>query len=121
MNNKHWRLLASSAVVIGGVAGAQAAGLEIKVLSSAAELVSGKEALVELTGVTDPPVVTVNGRTSGQSLGLSGVRSNFKVSPSDPSKQIGMITGMQLGPNQVTIQSGRNSGSITLIAHDVNN
>ena len=33
--------------------------LEIKVLSSAPELVSGKEALVELTGVTRPDVTAV--------------------------------------------------------------
>ncbi len=123
MTYRNWRLAALSTALIGGFAGASAA-LEIKVLSSTPELVSGKEALVELTGVTEPPVVTINGRASNTAaLGLSGVKTQFKPLSTDPTKQIGLITNLQLGPNKVEITSGgaKNAATVTLVAHDINN
>ncbi len=120
MSRSSWRLVASSAVIVGGVAAAQAAGLEIQVLSSSPQLVSGNDVLIQLTGVSEPPVVTLNGRTSGQTLGLSGIKSAFKINPDDPAHQVGLISGLQLGPNELTIRSGRNTASITLIDHDIN-
>jgi hypothetical protein len=117
MTHRKWRLAASSAVILGGFAGAQAWGLEIEVLSSHPELVSGNSALIQLTGVVDPPVVRVNGQSSQRTVGISTVQVNFRVNRADPTKQIGLVSSLQRGQNFIEICSGRDCAEVTLINH----
>ncbi len=107
----NWRLAASSAVILAGFAGAQAWGLEVKVLSSAPELVSGNDALLELTGVTSPPRVELNNRPANV---------EFKINPADPFKQLGTIHGFQVGKNDIVVRSGTNTATLSIIDHDIN-
>ena len=111
MSERIWRLLASGAAVYGMLAGVQAWGLGIEVLSSSPDLVSGGDALLQLTDVSGNPYVTLLGQPSNV---------EFKADPNDPSKRLGVLYGLILGKNDVVVRVGRETASITLINHAIN-
>jgi hypothetical protein len=97
--------------VYGALAGAQASALEIEVLSSAPELVTTGDALIKVTGVTGVPRVTLNDRV---------VNVNFGVNPDKPGDWIGVLFGLVDGRNDVIVQTGRDTATITLTNHPIN-
>jgi hypothetical protein len=123
MANRNWRVAVLSAIALAALAVPASAALQVKVLSSAPQLVSGKEALIEISGATAPPVITVNERTSGDTTGLPaghGTQVDFKPEANDPTKLVGLVTNLQFGPNAVTVTAGKDSATLTLVAHDIN-
>ena len=100
--------------------GRRRAGLEVKVLSSAPELVSGNDALIRTHRRRDPPVVTLNGRTSGQTLGCPASSRRSRSTPTIPPKQLGLIHGFQFGPNECGAQRRATPHRSRIIDHDIN-
>jgi len=94
----------------GGQATAPAAGrLEIRVLSSPrADLVSGGDALVEVTGAaTEPVALDVNGAPGGGGLRYDARRRSM----------VGLVTGLKQGANLLTARSGRRSARLRIVNH----
>ena len=95
------------------VAGAgSGAGLEIKVLSNRADLVSGGDALVEVVlpqaAAADDLRVDVDGRD---------VSSSFKQRVD--SRVVGLVTGLKDGANVVTARVGRTGARLTITNHPI--
>jgi hypothetical protein len=87
---------------------AKAEPLAIKVLSNRADLVSGGDALVEITGAGDRPTVDVNGLDVSAAFGR---RANGRV--------MGLVTGLAAGPNVVTARGAGAPVRITITNHPI--
>jgi hypothetical protein len=91
--------------------GTQAFALEVSVISSAPELATGGDALIQITGLTRLPAVTLRGRQ---------VRVDLRTDPKDPGKWLGVLYGLLDGNNELTVTSGRESASLTIVNHPIN-
>ena len=104
-------LLAMTALIAGCGGSASSSTLlapTIKVLSNRADLISGGNALIE---VTPPP--GVNPATLRESVGATDVTSMFAVRPN--GRYMGLVTGLATGPNVLTASAGDGaSSSITI-------
>ena len=107
--NRLLALAAASAVVLPflphGGASAAAATPRIEVLSSRADLVSGGDALVQLSGVTRGFRLTVDGRD--QSRGFKATGSRF----------LGLVSGLRLGGSRLVLSQGGHGARLTLTNH----
>jgi len=82
--------------------------LEVAVLSGTADMVTGGDALVEVTGAGSGSLqVEVDGRD---------VTSSFR-SGIDPSRLRGRVSELKIGKNTVTARVGERSTSLKLINH----
>lgn len=112
-------LLAGSAGAIGGLnklgGGAGTAGIvgtvtQIKVLSNRADLVSGGDALVEV--IPPPP--------AGTSIDLDGSDVSSAFATNGDGRFIGLVTGLALGGNVLTVTLPDTSGaSLTIENHPI--
>ena len=85
-----------------------AAGVEIAVLSSRADMVTGGNALIEVSGVTrDSLQATVNGRE---------VTHAFRR-PAGSASLIALLDGLQVGTNTLEAADGKKSARIELLNH----
>jgi hypothetical protein len=109
MNRKVLRLAAPSAAIFGAFAGAQAWGLEIEVLSSMPELVSGGDALVRITDVSAAPTVTVGGQDKSGAF-VADATGGW----------VGLVDGLADGANELTASAGGATASVTLQNHGIN-
>ena len=91
------------------MAGISAWALDIQVLSSFPELVTGGDALVKITGSTATPSVTVGG---------TDVTAAFKADPK--GGWVGLVTGLKDGDNVLTAKAGADQASVTLNNHAIN-
>src|SRR5260221_5238660 len=103
------RAAASGAVICAAMAGFNAKALEVQVLSSFPELVTGGDALVKITGATAPPTVSVGG---------ADVSSAFKADPKGGF--VGLVTGLKNGDNVLTAKIGTDQAAVTLVNHGIN-
>lgn len=83
-------------------------GLDIRVLSGRADMVSGGDSLVELAGVGEAFIVEVDGREVTQTFQR---RSDGRV--------IGRLTGLTLGGNVVRLVAEGRERRLTLVNHPV--
>lgn len=111
------RMIAAALVMVGLVAGSgeadaqRAEKLEIRIISSPrADLVSGGDALIEVTGAGGQPV----------SLEVNGAPSNALRPDTARHNLTGLVTGLREGPNRLIVQSGRRSARLTLVNHSRN-
>jgi hypothetical protein len=110
MSRKTWKIAASCAALCVAFAATQAAAaINVQVLSSMPQLVSGGDALVKITGAAAAPTVTV---------GNTDVTTMFK---GDATKGWeGYVTGLKDGDNTLVAKAGSDSATITLVNHGVN-
>ena len=107
------RLLASALgaiILLGGSVAAQAVdgdGVEIRVLSNRADLVSGDNALVRIV-TADPSTVQV-------ALNGGDVTQSFAVRPNGQFE--GVVTGLRSGPNELTASSPSGGARVTITNH----
>lgn len=88
--------------------GTAAATVQIESLSNRADLISGGDALLQITTDTrGMPVVTLNG---------APVRDAFRESA--PGRYVGYIDGLKLGPNRVEARLGAQVARLVLTNHD---
>src|SRR4051812_30558993 len=80
MTRKKLRLAAAAAAF--GCLGSSAWGLEVTVVSSSPQLVTGGDALLQITGLTRLPSVSMGGRD---------VRVDLRTDPKDPGKWLGVL------------------------------
>ena len=83
--------------------------LNIEILSSFPELVTGDDALVKISGVTSAPSVTVGGKDVSSAF-LSDERGVW----------IGLVDGMVQGDNTLAAFVGEARATLTLTNHPVN-
>ena len=85
--------------------------LTISVLSSRADLVSGRDALVAIGGVT---------RTEGLRVTVGGTDQSSAFGLGPDGKIEGVVTGLALGDNRVIARApGRTAAQITLVTHPI--
>jgi hypothetical protein len=110
MSRKIWRVAASTAALcVAFVATQAAAAINVEVLSSMPQLVSGGDALVKISGATAAPTVTVGG---------TDVSSAFK---GDATKgYVGLVTGLKDGDNALVAKAGADTANLTLVNHALN-
>ena len=100
------------AACAGGPGAGSGAGVQIKVLSNRADLVSGGDALVEVVlpqaAAADGLRVDVDGRD---------VSSSFKQRAD--SRVVGLVTGLKDGANVVTARVGRAGARLTITNHPI--
>ena len=102
--------LAWLAFAAGSLAASQAlAAPSVEVLSSRPDLVSGGSALLRVTGGNAAPAVTVNGSTGQVDFKADG-KGGF----------VGLVKGLALGDNAVTLGTGADAASLKLVDHDIN-
>ena len=87
------------------------AQLEIRTLSAKAELVSGGDVLVQIAG---PASLTADNVTV--SLNGSDVTASFKP-VADSGAVVGLLTGLQVGPNAVEASMGDATAQLTVVNH----
>src|SRR6185295_6122961 len=110
MNSKAWRLTASLAFACGALAASQAsAAIQATVLSSMPQMVTGEDALVQVSGATAAPVVTVGGKD---------VSAAFKKDAK--GNYIGLVTGLAKGNNDIAVTAGADKATLTLVDHGIN-
>src|SRR4051812_28846967 len=110
MNSKAWRLTASLAFACGALAASQAsAAVTATVLSSMPQMVTGEDALVQVSGATAAPTVTVGGKD---------VSAAFKKDAG--GNYIGLVTGLAKGNNDLAVTAGADKTSLTLVDHGIN-
>jgi hypothetical protein len=110
MNSKSWRLTASLAFACGALAASQAsAAVTATVLSSMPQLVTGEDALVQVSGATAAPTVTVGGKD---------VSAAFKKAAN--GNYIGLVTGLAKGNNDLAVTAGADKTNLTLVDHGIN-
>ena len=109
MNRKITRLAAPSAAIFGAFAGMQAWGLEVEVLSSMPELVSGGDALVRVSDVSGAPSVSVGG---------NDVSGAFVADAA--GGWVGLIDGLEVGDNELSVSAGGDTATLTLTNHGIN-
>src|SRR4051794_26424528 len=110
MSRRTWQVAASAAAVCAAFVATQAvAAINVQVLSSMPQLVSGGDALVKITGATAAPTVTVGG---------ADVSSAFK---GDATKGwVGLVTGLKDGNNDLNAKAGSDTATITLVNRPIN-
>jgi hypothetical protein len=110
MHGKIVRLAASLAAICGGLASAQAwaQGVDVEVLSSFPELVTGGDALVKVSGTSGAPSVTVGGRDVSGAF-VADASGNW----------IGLVDGLADGDNALSVAGG-GQASLTLVNHPIN-
>jgi Tannase-like family of unknown function (DUF6351) len=96
-------------MLAGSQAFAQAGKLNVEVLSSRPELVSGGDALVKISGAEGAPQVTVGGRD---------VSAAFKADAK--GGWVGLVGGLKDGDNALLAKAGGKEGSLTLVNHPRN-
>ncbi len=90
------------------VAAAGAEKLDVSVLSGRADMVTGGDALVEISGTAlDSAQVELDGRD---------VSSSFQRS-ADSSRLIGRVSNLKVGKNTLTAKAGERSASLDLVNH----
>src|SRR4051812_39651232 len=87
-----WVTAAMTTAIAGGSA---SAAVQIDVLSSKPQLVTGENALVRISGATTAPIVTV---------GKNDVSKSFKTDAA--GNYIGVVTGLAVGNNALTVKAG---------------
>lgn len=95
-----------------GSPGSRFAGLEIKVLSNRADLVSGGDALVEIVLPNTTPVIDVRVDVDGRD-----VSSSFKRRADQ--RVVGLIGELKDGANVVTARLGRAGARLTITNHPI--
>jgi hypothetical protein len=110
MSKKIWQVAASAAALCVVFTATQAgAAINVQVLSSMPQLVSGGDALVKITGATAAPTVTVGG---------TDVSAAFK---GDAAKGfVGLVTGLKDGDNALVAKAGADTANVTLVNHGIN-
>src|ERR1051325_4631014 len=110
MSRRMWQVAASTAAICAAfVATSAFAAINVQVLSSMPQLVSGGDALVKITGASAAPTVTV---------GTTDVSTVFK---GDATKGfVGLVTGLKDGDNTVTVKAGTDTANVTLVNHPIN-
>jgi hypothetical protein len=109
-----WGALLGAAGMLAACAGSpsarSSAGLEIKVLSNRADLVSGGDALVEI-------VLPKDATTAGLSIDVDGrdVTSSFR----QRGRVVGLIAGLKDGANVVTARLGKAGARLTITNHPI--
>lgn len=101
--------VAAGSLIVAGQAAPQGAGpMSIKVLSSPrADLVSGGDALVEVTGAGSAPVaLTVNGQ-----------KVDVLHPDADRKSQVGLVTGLKAGSNTLSAKAGNASANLVVVNH----
>jgi len=88
---------------------ARAQGLQLEVLSSFPELVTGGDALVRITGTRAVPTMSVNG---------SNVAITFATDGN--GGWIGLVDGLKDGENALSVAAGRDRADLTLTNHPIN-
>jgi hypothetical protein len=111
VKNHIGRLAACGIAVWVASACAQASALEVKVVSSAPQLVTGADALIQVTGLTGLPHVTLRGRD---------VAVDLETNAQNPGVWLGLVHGLIDGANDVTVTSGHDTATITVINHPIN-
>ena len=111
MSRKTWKIAAScAAICMAFVATQAAAAINVQVLSSMPQLVTGGDALVKISGATTAPTVTVGG---------TDVTAMFK---GDATKGWeGYVTGLKDGDNALVVKSGSDSATLNLVTGSIVN
>jgi len=111
LNTKVIRLAASFAVIYSMLMWAQISGqeLNVEVLSSFPELVTGGDALVQISGASTAPKVMINGRDV----------SAFFTADRNGSL-IGLVDGLVNGSNALVVSVGSNQETLTLTNYPIN-
>jgi hypothetical protein len=109
-----WRLVAASAAICGMLAGYQAGAqnadrLNLEVLSSRPELVSGGDALIRISGARGAPVVMLDG---------TDVSNAFKADAN--GNWVGLVAGLKDGDNRLLAKASGSEASLTLKNHPIN-
>ncbi len=86
-----------------------AQSLDVEVLSSFPELVTGGDALVRVTGIESAPTVRVGSRNASAAFVADG-----------DGGYVGLVTRLSRGDNLLTVTSGRASVELTLTNHAIN-
>lgn len=105
-------MLLFATVATGTAHSAEAEGMQVKVLSGRADLVSGGDALVEivLPGNTDPAKIRVD--VAGRNLTSAfAVRSDGRF--------LGLVTGLAVGENVLTARGPAGGARLTMTNHPV--
>ena len=89
------------------------APLEIRALSAKAELVSGGDVLVEIAGPADLNAGNVTVRLNGRDVAVT-----FRP-VADSTTVVGLLTGLQVGPNAVEASMGGATAQLTVVNHPV--
>ena len=98
--------IAATILCLGAAAGCAERQLDLSVLSGPADMVTGGDALVELSGAAAGSVqVELDGRD---------VTSSFRTGV-NPSLLVGQLTELKLGKNTLTARMGEQSASLELI------
>jgi hypothetical protein len=110
MSRRMWQVAASTAALCVAFVATQAfAAINVQVLSSMPQLVSGGDALVKITGATAAPTITVGG---------TDVSAAFK---GDATKGwVGLVTGLEDGDNALVAKAGADTANVTLVNHGIN-
>jgi Tannase-like family of unknown function (DUF6351) len=103
------RLAATLAALCTALSSAQAQSLNVEVLSSRPELVSGGSALVRIMGASGAPAVTIDGKD------VSGA---FKADAKNAF--VGLIEGLKDGDNRLIAKGGGREAALTLRNHAIN-
>src|SRR5262249_49161432 len=103
------RLAVSLTTFVVTLGGAWAQTLNIEVLSSRPELVSGGSALVRITGASGAPAVTVEGKD---------VSGTFKGDAQ--GRFVGLVEGLKDGDNRLIAKGGGREAALTLRNHAIN-
>jgi len=109
MSNSMLRLVASVAVACGASMGAQALALDVEVLSSFPELVTGGDALVKIGDASTAPSVAVDGRDVSAAFAANA-----------DGDWIGLVDGLATGANALTVSAGGDTATLTLTNHGIN-
>ncbi|MYC68033.1 MAG: hypothetical protein F4X12_17045 [Acidobacteriia bacterium] len=100
--------IAATILCLGVTLGCAEQRLDLSVLSGPSDMVTGGDALVEVTGASAGSLqVELDGRD---------VTSSFR-SDSDPSRLVGRLSELKIGKNTVTAMAGERSASLELINH----
>ena len=100
--------MAATILCLGVATGCAEQRLDLSVLSGHPDMVTGGDALVEVTGASASSFhVQLDGRD---------VTSSFR-SGVDPSRLVGRLSELKIGKNTVTVQVGERSTSLELINH----
>src|SRR5215471_15257035 len=110
MSRRIGQVAASTAAICAAfVATSAFAAINVQVLSSMPQLVSGGDALVRITGATAAPTVTVGG---------ADVSAAFK---GDATKgYIGLVNSLKDGDNTLVVKAGTDTANVTLVNHGIN-
>ena len=100
------------AACAGGPGAGSASGLEIKVLSNRADLVSGGDALVEI-------VLPQSAASEGLRVDVDGRDVSSAFEQRADSRLVGLVTGLKDGANVVTARLGGRGARLTITNHPI--